>query len=181
MNQLQIEEIIGKDLSQELINFMVDARIREYGENTKDFENNERDSVFFFLKEESIIKAFGMLKPVTIYANLKEYQIMGMANVIAVEKSKGYGTILMEHVKKYLDNNRFVCISNTHKDNFEFYTKCGFTFIPGLVERFVYIDKEGHKHGGDWTDYCMLIYDPSNKLSEVISGTSEIITKIPLW
>ena len=131
---LKIKLVIGRELDQNIIKFMVDKRIREYGENTKDFENNERGSTFFFLKDENKIKAFGMLKPVVLYFDQNEYQIMGLANVFAVEKNRGYGTILMEHIKTYLGNNRSVCIGNTHKDNFKFYQKCGFTFVPGLVE-----------------------------------------------
>lgn len=46
---------------------MNSQRIKEYGENTKDFKNNEQDSTFFFLKERDEIKAFGMLKPITLY------------------------------------------------------------------------------------------------------------------
>ncbi|NMB56713.1 hypothetical protein GYA19_02130 [Candidatus Beckwithbacteria bacterium] len=48
MNKFKIEEIIGKNLSSKLIDFMVKNRIREYGENTKDFENNEQESIFSF-------------------------------------------------------------------------------------------------------------------------------------
>jgi GNAT superfamily N-acetyltransferase len=181
MNKFIIEEKIGADLSQELINFMVNHRIEEYGENTKNFENNERESVFFFLKVEDEIKAFGMLKPVKISYKLRDYQIMGMANVIAVEKSKGYGTILMNHVRNYLEKNRFICIGNTYKDNFEFYEKCGFTFVPGLVDRFVYIDTDGKEHWGDWEDYDMFIYDKDNKFDEVLNGKDKIVVRVPLW
>lgn len=182
MNTFKIIEIIGKNLNQDLIKFMVDQRIKEYGENTKDFEHNEQESTFFFLNDGNEIKAFGMLKPVVIYVDSKEYQIMGMANVISVEKSKGYGSILMDHVKKYLEKNRFACIGNTHRVNFDFYTKCGFTFIPGLVERFIYFDKNGkHKPDDDWTDYSMFIYDKANQLATLIQSSNEIGVKVPLW
>lgn len=50
MNTFTIEEQIGKELNRELINFMVQHRVREYGENTKDFENDERESIFFFIE-----------------------------------------------------------------------------------------------------------------------------------
>lgn len=177
-----IEKIIGKDLSKELIDFMVKHRIREYGENTKDFENNERESIFFFLKVDGEIKAFGMLKPVKIYFGSKEFDIMGIGNVMAIEKSKGYGSILMEYIRKYLEKKRFVCIGNTHKDNFEFYKKCGFTFIPDLVDRFVHIDENGKRDNKkDWTDYSMFILDIENKLHEVVDGKDEVIIKIQLW
>lgn len=181
MNQLTIEEKMGKDLSHEVIKLMVDNRIREYGENTKDFENNEQESIFFFLKENNEIKAFGMLKPVTIYFSSKEYKIMGIGNIMALEKGKGYGRLIMDHIKEYLEKHNFVGIGNSYKDNFEFYKKCGFTLVPRLVDRFVDIDKNGKENRGNWTDYCMFVYDKDNCLGFVISDKVDIKVNIPLW
>lgn len=182
MNTFTIEEQIGKELNRELINFMVQHRVRDYGENTKDFENDERESIFFFLKEDEEIYAFGMLKPVIVYYAGKEYPILGMGNVMAIQKGKGYGKMLVNHIRTFLDKSGHVCIGNTHKDNFRFYEKCGFTFIPGLVDRFVYIDEHGKRYTGqDWTDYAMFIYDQDNNLDEVINGKDDVVIKIPLW
>lgn len=183
MDTLTIEESLGKHLRKERIDFMVHQRIREYGENTKDFDKNERESLFFFLTEGEEIHAFGMLKPVTLYYGSQEYPIMGLGNVMAIEKSQGYGTILMNHIRTYLEKHRYIGLGNTHKDNFTFYTKCGFTVIPGFVERFVHIEKDGrnrepHK---DWSDYAMFLYDGENILTEMIHGTDDIIIRIPLW
>jgi GNAT superfamily N-acetyltransferase len=175
------KQTTGKHLSQESVALMVNARIQEYGENTKDFEKNEQDSTFFFLKEGSDTKAFGMLKPVTIYYDGKAYPIMGMGNVIALEKSKGYGSILMEHIRRYLDENKKVCMGNTHKDNFAFYEKCGFPFTPGLVDRFVHVDADGKEHRGDWADFAMFVYDPEGQVKDVINGSGDIVIKVPLW
>ena len=182
MNKFTIEEKLGKHLSQERIDFMVYQRIREYGKNTKDFEHHERESLFFFLKEGEEIHAFGMLKPVNISYGAKEYPIMGIGNVMALEKSQGYGTMLMNHIRTYLEKNGDIGLGNTHKDNFIFYQKCGFTFIPGFVERFVSIEKDGRRREPhDWSDYAMFMYDVDHTLEEVIHGQDDIIIKIPLW
>ena len=115
------EIVVGKDLPEEVIKMMEDQRIKEYGENTKDFRNNEKDSIFFFLKEGNKVKAFGMLKPVILYYQNKEYLIMGLANVIAVEKSKGYGTKIMKVITDYLEINNVPALGNTYTGNFDFY------------------------------------------------------------
>ena len=180
-NKFKVIEKVGKELSRKTIDFMVNKRIQEYGENTKDFNNSEQESIFFFLIEGNQIKAFGMLKPVIIYYKNAGYPIMGMGNVIAIEKGKGYGIALMEYTKDYLDKNNQVCIGNTHKDNFVFYQKCGFTFFHGFVNRFVYVDNQEKEHRGDWHDYTMFVYDKENKLKEVIRGSGNIIVKVPLW
>jgi hypothetical protein len=182
INEIKIIEEVGKNVGKDLINFMISQRIKEYGENTKDFENNEQESIFFFLKEGEKIKAFGMLKPVIIYCSSREYKIMGLGNMIAIEKSRGYGTILMNHIKAYLRKHNYSCIGNTHKDNFEFYKKCEFLFIPGLVKRFVYIDEQGKQEAkNDWSDYEMFVLDDNNQIQEVINSKSNIFIKVPLW
>lgn len=50
-NGLEIIEVFGKEMDQKIIKFMIENRIREYGKNKKSFENNEKESVFFFLKD----------------------------------------------------------------------------------------------------------------------------------
>jgi len=184
-SQLKIAETIGKDLNQESIDFMVKNRIREYGKNTKDFENNERDSFFFFLKNGDIIKAFGMLKPVTFYCEDKQYQIMGIGNIMAVEKSKGYGTILMNYIRDYLEDNNYVGIGSTHSYAFDFYEKCGFTFVASLLEKVVYIDENDKEHrrtrdSEEWK-HAMFIFGKDNQLEELIDGDEDIVIKVPFW
>jgi GNAT superfamily N-acetyltransferase len=181
INQLKIDEKTGKNLSKEVIKFMIENRIREYGENTKDFENNEQDSMFFFLKKDHEIKAFGMLKPVTLNYSSIEYPIMGIGNIMALEKGKGYGKLLMEHIKNYLKKHNLVGLGNAYKTNLEFYKKCGFTFIPGFVDRLVYVDKNNKEHREDRTDYCMFILDKDGALDTVAKGKDEIIIRVPLW
>ncbi len=48
---MKTEIILGKDHPEETIQMMGAQRIKEYGSDSKDFRNNERDSTFFFLKE----------------------------------------------------------------------------------------------------------------------------------
>lgn len=182
-NKLIITTTIGKDLSQETIEYMVKHRMREYGENKKDFENNERNSIFFFLEDDDIIKAFGMLKPVTLYYDDKKYQIMGIWNIMAVEKSKWYGTVLMKHIMNYLKNNEHVGMGSTHGNNFTFYEKCGFRFIPGLLERVIYIDainKEFRRESECW-DHSMFMFDKNNELQGLVKGDKDVIVKVPFW
>ena len=183
INELKITEMLGKEMPQGTIDFMVQNRIREYGENTKDFENNEKESIFFFLKDGDSIKAFGMLKPVTLSYDSKKYHIMGIGNIIAVEKSKGYGTILMNHIRNYLENSEYIGMGNTHSNNFNFYEKCGFIFIPNLIEKIVYIDEKGkeYKRDSEQWDHEIFIFDKGNELNELINGDGDAVSNVPFW
>lgn len=178
---LKIEIKLGHELSSEVIKFMIDNRIREYGENTKDFENKERESIFFFLYVKNEIKAFGMLKPVILYYENKEYRIMGLANIMALEKSKGYGSEIMKAINNYLATNNIPALGNTWIDNFEFYKKCGYTFFHNLIDRMVYITIDGKKTKTERENYDMFVYDPNGQLNTIIEGTNEIIIKVPFW
>lgn len=169
---------------------MVRYRIREYGKNTKNFEELERDSLFFFLwegsqkgpPEDKAIKAFGMLKPVDLYYGDNVVPILGIGNVMAVEKSRGYGTVLMDHIRRYLERNRAVGLGNSHQDNFPFYQKCGFQFIPGVVKRMVSLETDGSRRTPqDWSEYDLFLYDGDHRLDEIVKGSDEIIIRVPLW
>ncbi len=180
-SSLRTEVILGKDLSEGYIDMMNSQRIKEYGENTKDFKNNEQESTFFFLKEGNYTKAFGMLKPITLYYDDKPYQIMGIANVIAIEKSKRFGSSLMRQITKYLEENNLAGVGNTYKDNFEFYKKCGYRFVPSLLGRFVHIKNDGEEVRTETQNYDMFVYDPQDMLKVVVEGDNSIVIKIPFW
>jgi len=183
---LRTEILLGKDLPEEVIKMMEDQRVKEYGENTKDFRNKERESTFFFLKDDDEVKAFGMLKPVTLYYEGKPYPIMGIANVMAVEKSKGWGKVLMQQITEYLERNKIPGMGNTYSGNFEFYKKCGYTFVPGLLQRMVYLKDNGEEvrtesQTEEGEDYSMFIYDSQNILKDVVEGKKRVVIKVPFW
>lgn len=185
LNDIKIIECIGNKLTPDIIDYMVKHRIKEYGENKKDFENNEKDSIFFFLKNDIVIKAFWMLKPVTLYCDSEQYQVMGIGNIMAVEKGKGYGTVLMNYIKNYLEQNDYIGIGSTHGNNFNFYEICGFTFIPTLIEKVAYIDKntntKEHRRDSEKWDHQMFVFDKNNKLQELIKKNKDIVVKVPFW
>ncbi len=185
--KLEIIENIWETLSQEVIDFMITNRIREYGENTKDFKNNEKASIFFFLKEGKSIKAFGMLKPITLYGSKQQYKIMGIWNIMAVEKGKWYGTILMNYIKNYLEKNKYTGIGISDSHNFEFYKKCWFTFIFSLLEKFSCISmskKVREKKLSTKIDEetrAMFLFGKLNEFKEFIRNEEKIQIKIPFW
>jgi hypothetical protein len=128
-----------------------------------------------------VVKAFGMLKPVTLYYEDKSFQIMGIANVIAIEKSKGLGSALMRQITNFLEENHLVGIGNTYTGNFEFYKKCGYLFVPGLLSRFVYIKDNGEEERTETQSYDMFIYNPKKALRNVVNGDKSVVIKVPFW
>ena len=79
-------------------------RVREGGKGCKKDFNKDYPSgtVFFFVKERGKILAFGGLEPIKINYLGKDYNILGICNIFSVEKGKGYGSILIKEMIKYL-------------------------------------------------------------------------------
>jgi hypothetical protein len=106
---------------------------------------------------------------------------MGIANVIAIEKSKGFGSSLMRQITNFLEENNLVGIGNTYTGNFEFYKKCGYEFVPGILERFVYIKDGGEEERTETQGYSMFVYDPKDVLREIVEGDRSLVIKVPFW
>jgi hypothetical protein len=74
-----------------------------------------------------------------------------------------------------------VAIGNTYVDNFEFYKKCGYKFVPGLLPRFVYKKDNGEEARTETQNYEMFVYDSQNALKNVIEGNNPVVIKVPFW
>jgi predicted N-acetyltransferase YhbS len=139
MERITSEIILGKNLSNEYIEFMTTARISQYGENSKNFRENEQDSIFFFIKLGLNIVSFGMLKPIIIRYNERNYEILGIGAVLSITKNSGYGKLLMTEILKYLKLKGKSGLGFCDKKNSEFYKKSGFKILSDLALRFRYI------------------------------------------
>jgi len=176
---MQTKIIQGHELTEAQIDFMNNQRLTEYGENTKDFKKNERESVFFFLVEADSTKAFGLLKPVGITYADKSYRVLGIANIIAVEKGKGYGKVLMQVIKNYLTSQNMSGIGFCDATVCEFYAKCGYQIIDGLSTRFQYIHGQREKLDAE---RGVIYFDGGDALiSKLLENDDLISTDVPLW
>lgn len=136
MEELKIEVKRGKELTEDYIKLMENARIEEYGLNTKDFRNKEKDSVFFFVNRLGKIVSFGMLKPVRIEFNGEIFDILGISSMLSLKKGKGYGLVLAEAMIEYLEKSGKSGLGFCEKKVSGFYDKCGFEIIESFALRF---------------------------------------------
>jgi len=180
---MSIEIIAGHDLSDTIIEMMNKQRIHEYEVNTKNFRQNEQDSTFFFAKNNGDTKAFGMLKPVTIIHQGKMTGILGIGNIIAVEKGTGNGKQLMLAIKDYLTDKRRIGLGFCNPGVEGFYRNCGYQMIGPLSGRFCYplaelTDKRERLN----EDLNILCHDPIGGFIEALQATSEpIYINQPFW
>lgn len=179
---MPIDIISGHDLPDTLIELMNHQRIKEYQVNTKNFRRNEQDSTFFFVKDKETIKAFGMLKPVTLIHQGQTTTILGIGNIIAREKDTGQGRRLMTAIQDYLTDKRRIGIGFCGNHVVGFYRACGYTVDNDLSTRFRYplapfIDM--HERLTDAAN--TLYYDPLGGLDDILQSDDLIHINQPFW
>ncbi|MCB9458534.1 MAG: GNAT family N-acetyltransferase [Anaerolineaceae bacterium] len=131
------EILLGRDLPEHYIERMNAQRIHEYGVNTKNFAN-EKQSKFIYLWDDDALKAFGMLKPLTLTCQGQSQAILGIGNIMAIEKGRGHGKSLMTYMMGYLKERNAVGLGFCDRENSGFYRKCGYTVVEGISARFRY-------------------------------------------
>ena len=178
-----VQQIRGCDLSDDDITFMNRRRIIEYGENTKDFRRYEQDSLFFFLRQYGHIAAFGMLKPVRLTFDTHHADILGIGNIIAVQKGQGLGRRLMSTIQDYLLTEKMVGLGFCYAEVCGFYAACGLDIVTTLTPKFRYA---GNRPGAipSLTDpqIHVLCYDPDTSLlSQLVTWEGTIKIDVPFW
>jgi hypothetical protein len=176
-----IEIIRDKDLPKNYADLMNKWRKIEFGpEEIKDFKKDYFPSAnFFFVKDSGEIVAFGGLRDVSINYLGKNYKILGICNIISVEKGKGYGQILVSAMIDYLKKTGKAGLGFTKKAGF--FRKVGLNVEKDFIKRFVYrnpitkeeiIDNEGDG----------IYYDGKDGFVEKVLSTKSIVyINIPHW
>ncbi|MBU3923460.1 MAG: GNAT family N-acetyltransferase [Nanoarchaeota archaeon] len=158
----------GKELSKTEIKLMVDSRLKEYGENDKDFESGENQSVFFFVKDSGKVVSFGMLKPVKITYLGKVYNILGIGNIMSVVNGKGYGKILIGEMIEYLKKKGKTGLGFSGESNELFYEKAGLKVRKKFSQRFALRNPWNGK----------LLFDDENCAAIYHEGDDRLISKM---
>jgi predicted N-acetyltransferase YhbS len=134
--KILIKEI--KELSKKDMNLMNKWRKIEFGKKEK--KNFKKDYLpnarFFFIKDNEKIVAFGCLRDVKINYSGNDYNILGICNIVAIEKGKGYGKELISAMIKYLKKKGKTGLGFCEKGKTKFYEKAGLKTKKDFAERF---------------------------------------------
>lgn len=140
-NKLQITNVLGKELSSEDIKTINTTRLQEFGSKeaiNPQPNNDDWTKVYFLEREKEYLVAFGRLHNVTITFRNADYHIFGIATVVALEKGKGYGKLLLNTMQTYIQKAGKTGIGFCNQKITPFYKKCGFGIIPDGQKRFEY-------------------------------------------
>ncbi len=169
-------------LSKKEINFMNKSRLKEYGKDSKvDFKKEDKKAIFFFVKDNGKIVAFGMLKPVRVQFGNKKYNILGMGRGLAVEKGKEYGRILQTARIYYLKKTRKTSLAFTGKQNLKFFEKTGFKIAKNIIGKIRYKNPKTGKIVKD-DDGHGIYYEGKDKfITKLIKSKLIAYINVPFW
>lgn len=174
----------GIELNKEELDLINSYRIREFNSDTTWSPDNLKtyaDSEIFIIKDNDI-KAFGRLIPIDIYFQQKEYHIWGIGAIIAIEKGRGYGKMLVEDMITFQGNNpRDAVIGFCNSDIAQFYSKCGFSILNDGAERFIYVDESDIEEKSKKED--VIYYPKDNKIIDILKQEAKNSFKhyVPKW
>ena len=170
MSQIEIKK--GTQLSEEILTLINKQRKKEW-DDSKPLKNYSEDKFFLLYDKENMV-AFAVLKDITINYLNRNYNILGLSNLIAIKKRKGFGEKLIKYIKKYA--KRKTILGFTEKHNKIFYERCGLNLNKPLILRFIYNKKiyEGE-------DLVIYLDGKDNFVKTVISTKEKVILNTPFW
>ena len=181
-NQITVGTISGKVLAQEdldLINQYRKIRLDRTSEWDHKTNNGFEERTFFLVKDNNKLVSFGTLRPIKIYIDNKEYEILGLQAVISIVQGKGYGKILMHSIKDYANSLGKTVIGFCERKNAEFYRKSGFNVWENGNQNFIYTTDNGK----ELTNKGDVVYHSGNEnfMESVVGNKLFVKHFIPHW
>lgn len=177
-------QIISKkttSLTPKEIETMNKARVELWGKDAKvDFKKEDKKGDFIFVKENSKIKAFGMMKPIKITLDNKKYEILGIGRGMAIEKRKGWGKILNKARISKLKELKKTGVAFTSRNNILFFEKVGYKIKKNGIRKFLYKNPEGNLIEDKEGD--MVYYEGKDKfVTKLLVSNNKCITDTDFW
>jgi len=166
----------GKKLSKNFIDIFDKAKQKEFTSGRiKDFSKYHKD-IFFILKDNNKVVSFGQLKKIKINYLEKKYLIFGIANLISIEKKKGYGQYIVKEMIKFAKKKNKTIVGFCKKHNKIFYEKCNMKLNKKILNRFSYKNSI-NKH----EDYVIYFEGKDKFIEKILLTKSKIILEVPFW
>ena len=179
---IQIISKKAKDLTNSEVKFMNDARVKDWNKDARvDFKKVDSKGEFIFVKDNGRIMAYGMMKPVKVKLNGKEYLIMGIGRGRAIIKGKNYGRLLNSARLFQLSRARKTGIAFTGRHNIVFFQKVGFKIKKNGIRKFAYKNPKTGKLIFD-NEGDMVYYEGKDKfITKLLKSDKIAITDTDFW
>lgn len=140
-------------------------------------------SKIFMIKSagDDQILAFARLNPISIWMEAKEYKIWALGAVIAIQKKQGFGKLLLEDIKNFIDQQDKVLVGFCNRQISAFYQKCGMLVLSNGADRSRYSDDQGQLIKGKSDD--LFFYPLQNTILNKLVAKPDLyfIHYVPRW
>lgn len=134
--------VIGSEVTKndlDIVNFLRKQEFNSEIPIIPKSDNEDWTNKFFFAKDSTgKILAFAILRITNVEFRQKNYPVLEFISLMAVEKRKGYGALLLNKIGEHsrLLGKTFLgfCISEL----IPFYLKAGLEILPSTTDRFIF-------------------------------------------
>jgi hypothetical protein len=152
MNYSQVKIGLGKDLSDGdlvAINYHRRAEFHSDSDILPLPDNDEWEKPYFLVKDDQgTLLGFGILHFLKVKFRGTTYPVLGIASILSIEIRKGYGRLILEKKKEYVQGKQITAIGFCDPEDTGFYEKCGLGVIKGM-ERFEFPGGPKNSDPGD--------------------------------
>ncbi|MDQ5954613.1 MAG: N-acetyltransferase protein [Patescibacteria group bacterium] len=169
------------ELSSQELSQMNDSHAYEWKIGPMSAEYHKENIFFLLENHHGHILAQGQLIPINgVKFQNDIYNIFGIGGIIANIKNKGYGSIVMAAITKYLKDHHKTGIGFTGFSGF--YEKCGFLVDEKSIKRFVYRENNKNIINTESDRICYLDSD-DHFMEKVINNVNDIVylPRTPDW
>jgi hypothetical protein len=123
---------------------MYRAKLKEFGsQSIKDFKKGYPNSIFFFVRDNGKIKAFGAFRNLTVELDKRKYKILGICNIFTLQRGLGYGRMLIAAMVNYIKTSGKTGLGFCGYKRTKFYEKAGLFIAKDLMPKMVYKNPKG--------------------------------------
>lgn len=180
---IEIDIKINKELSKGEEDLMNRYKYKEYGSKYKrmNFKKDYPNSIFFFVKNDDKIVAFGTFRKLALEFRGKKYKILGICNILTIKRGMGYGRILIAAMIRHLKMTGKTGLGFCHPKRTMFYKRVGLDIKKEFIRRVIYknpdtgkLEPEHHADG--------VYYEGRDKLiTKMLSSNSIAYTDLKDW
>ncbi len=157
-----VSVVPGRDLGSEDLRIINEARLREFGSKSgiePRPDNEDWDKLYFLARHNQELVAFGRLHKIPAEFRGVPTTILGIATIVALKKGKGYGGVLMEDMRAYIEQDGRTAVGFCDPSVSAFYEKCGYGILKNGAQRFTYRGQDGQDVPPRYPDNDVLYID----------------------
>lgn len=179
---IEVEIIPGSEITEEDLKIINEQRVHKFG-TKKIWDHSVRnyfhDWLFFLVKDNNQLKAFGDIENVDIFFDDESFPISGFGGIISIEEGKGYGKALMQSMINFANDNEETLVGFCDPKNRDFYIKSGLKIKEDGNSNFVHKKENGAESidTGDVVYYSEI----DNEITSAIEEGKKITILVPHW